>query len=418
MTLYKSFLQSENGNIATIFAFAAIPLLLTIGVAIDKSRISSYHSKMQDTADAAALHAALAFMEDGKDAMEEAGHESFAANVTTIDNLTYTAPQITATDKNTVTISAQGSFKPMFPQLFGYPKLEFDVVSEAALSTPGRLEIAIAFDSTNSMSFDTRWENSISTVEKTLEDMKSFSGQDNFYLTLVPFEDRVNLGAGKTDWITGDLPADWEGCVEPRMEPSGIPDDEDPSNEMFVPSIPKVPFKYSSIEVGCPAVEITGPTNSVDQIVTAVNQMQPGGTGRFDVGLAWAWRTLSPNWRGEWGASNYPSNDELKVRKKIIFVSDGNSDASHAELDNERSWKFNQGSVGYFENFVELCQSVKGDNIEIYMVHIQGNPHAESYFQQCASSEQHYYLVDDIADIEIPVTDIRNELVSELRIIR
>ena len=98
-------------------------------------------------------------------------------------------------------------------------------------------------------------------------------------------------------------------------------------------------------------------------------------------------------------------------------MTDGNSDASHGD-DNERSWEHNQGSIGYFERFVDLCSSIKSDGIEIYMVNIVGNPHAIDYFKQCASSLDHYYYVDDISDLGLPIRDIRDELFSELRIVR
>lgn len=421
-TIFKKFLDNQSGNIGVIFALIVVPLIIAVGVAVDISRIGSFKTKMQDTADAAALEAALAYMLDGKRAMNESGRVSFTTHADTIANLNYTNPKIRATKRNSVTVSSKGSFTPMFPQIFGYPKLDFNVLSEASLVEPEGLEITIAFDNTSSMDFGSRWQTSITTIRNTLEEMKSFSGRGNFYLTLVPFADTVNIGRSNTRWTNGPTPQGWLGCVEPRKEPLGVPDDETSRSESFEPAIPNAKFQFEDFRVGCPVVEITGPTNSVDQVIDATSQMRPGGTGRFDVGMAWAWRTLSPKWRGEWRVHNYPSTNRSNVRsenrkKKIIFVTDGNSDASSGD-NNERSWEHNQGSEGHFEQFVELCNSVKAEGIEIYMVNIKGNPHAVDYFKQCATSQNHYYFVDDISDLGLPINDIRQELQSELRIVR
>lgn len=420
--LREKFIKDQNGNIGMIFAIVLVPLLLTIGVAVDMSRISSFQTKMQDTADAAALDASLAYMLEGNQAMRESGRVSFTTHADTIENLSYTLPIIEKTDQNSVTVSSTGSFTPIFPQLFGYPKLDFNVVSEASLAEPEGLEITIAFDNTNSMDFGSRWQTSITTIQNTLEAMQSLSGRDNFYLTLLPFADTVNIGQSNSRWTDGPIPSGWLGCVEPRRQATRVVDDHAPRSEPFTPAVPYQKFEFSEFTIGCPVVEITGPTNSVSRVVNATSRMRPGGTGRFDVGMAWAWRTLSPNWRGEWRVNNYPSTNISTARnenrkKKIIFVTDGNSDASLGDY-NERSWEHNQGSEGYFEQFVELCNSVKAEGIEIYMVNIVGNPHAVDYFKQCATSLNHYYYVDDISDLRLPIDDIKNELLSELRIIR
>jgi len=362
MGIRRKYIEDQSGNIGMMFAIVLIPLLLSIGVAVDMSRISTFKSKMQDTADAAALDAALAYVRLGEQEAKGSGEYTFSMHADSIKNLNYTQPVIEKTNRNSISVASKGSFKPMFPQLFGYPKLDFNVVSEASLTQPEGLEITIAFDNTNSMDFGSVWQTSIATMQNTLEDMQSLSGTDNFYLTLVPFADTVNIGTSNAHWTSGSVPSGWGGCVQPRRQSSGIPDDRSPLSEPFEPTDHDQTYETLDETVACPVVEITGPTNSVEQVIDATNQMTPGGTGRFDVGMAWAWRTLSTNWRGQWGIHNYPTNNSSNIRsenrrKKIIFLSDGLSDAS-ARDDNERSWEFNQGSVDYFERFVSeslLC---------------------------------------------------------------
>ena len=104
--------------------------------------------------------------------------------------------------------------------------------------------------------------------------------------------------------------------------------------------------------------------------------------------------------------------------EKIIFVSDGNTAAYRHEMSQEDSWEHNQGSVVSFNHFVELCRKIKGEDIDIYMLNITGNPHAVDYFRQCATSPEHYYPVSEAADISTVFSDVLTGLKEELRILR
>jgi hypothetical protein len=420
--MLKNYKNDDGGNIGMIFAIVIVPVLLAIGVGVDMSRISSYHAKLQDTSDAAALSAALAYMQGGDDEMVKQGKATFVTHASTLTEVSYSEPTIERTQNNSVKISSKGSFEPMFPQLFGYPKLDFDVSSEASTGDIEGLEISIAIDSTASMNFDSRWQNTMRVMENTLLEMQSLSGNDEFFLSLVPFSDRVNIGSLNARWLDGPAPSGWDGCVDPREKVEGdfnwALDDTRPRIEQFTPTDWDELGLWDTFQPRCSDVEITGPTKSVDQIITATNSLRPMGTGRFDVGLAWAWRTLSPNWRGEWRVPNYPSNSNGKRKKKIIFVSDGNADSSAWEMSEERDWGHNQGSISAFEHFTELCRKIKSDDIEIYVMNIDGNPYAKPYFEQCATSPNHYYLIDDRSNITLAFEDIRNELTTEVRIVR
>lgn len=188
--------------------------------------------------------------------------------------------------------------------------------------------------------------------------------------------------------------------------------------EPFTGSIPGEKFEGWNIVKGCPNVAITGPTNSPDEIVKAANQMTNSGSGRFDVGLAWSWRLLSPNWSTQWATEGYPAPNTEKRRKKLIFMTDAKTGATAREMSKELDWGHNMSSKVGFEHMVEVCRKAKEDEIEIYMLQITGNPHATSYLKDCASSPDHYYSVSKSSDVNIVFDDIVGELEAELRIVR
>lgn len=68
-------------------------------------------------------------------------------------------------------------------------------------------------------------------------------------------------------------------------------------------------------------------TKETQSIQTAIQNMEAyGGTG-VSTGLLWAWRMLSPEWRGSngWGDPDLPRDPDPKLRKVIVLLSDGDN---------------------------------------------------------------------------------------------
>ena len=63
-------------------------------------------------------------------------------------------------------------------------------------------------------------------------------------------------------------------------------------------------------------------------LLSAVAAMKGNGSTAVPTGLIWAWRMLSPQWRGAagWGSSTLPRDGDSKLRKVIILLSDGDND--------------------------------------------------------------------------------------------
>jgi len=416
----REFLNNDDGNVALMFSLLAVPLLMAVGAAVDMSRVSAAHVRLQDATDTAALSAALKYNDEGAKQMRLEAQQLVTSNFATANDVSLSKIKARKTKNNTVEVTTTASVKPMFVQMFGYPNMDISASSEASLGNSIGMELAIAFDSTNSMAFDSRWDNAMSSIQGTLKDMKRLTGKKEFYVSLVPFTDRVNIGTANFSWLTSAPPAGWNGCVEPREYARGgytwSVDDQNPFAEPFEASVPGVTGALSA----CPALEITGPTKKPKDIIDATKKMTHGGTGRLDTGLAWSWRLVSPKWQGRWGVTNYPASSGAKIKrkKKIIFVSDGNTTAYEHEMSKERDWDWNEGSKVGFEHIVDLCTRIKNDGVEIYMLKIDGNPHADSYFQQCASSSSHYYKITQADEIPTVFDDILNGLREELRLVR
>lgn len=89
----------------------------------------------------------------------------------------------------------------------------------------------------------------------------------------------------------------------------------------------------------------------------SVLAMKPyGGTG-IPAGLIWAWRMLSPQWRGSagWGDPSLPRDPDSKLRKVIVLLSDGANEpvVTRASVSQGKAERF-QLSYDYQE-----CQGVQ-----------------------------------------------------------
>ncbi|MEM8772788.1 MAG: TadE/TadG family type IV pilus assembly protein [Pseudomonadota bacterium] len=396
----RSFLKDRSGNVAMMFGLLLIPLLAAVGVAIDFHRQNFARTVVQQAVDATALRIAQT-PDLVEPQLSQKAEEIFNASLDR--RFSYTVNNFSAvrlSDGN-VTISAVLDVKPIFLQVVGVGTLSVAQSSEVRLRKRRGLEMVIAFDTTASMGFGNTWQTALSTMSSVLTTLSGFTGDADFFISVVPFSDRVQVGTGRGAWLDASAPAGWNGCFEPREEIDGSYvwslDDDTPSAAPFAASIPNVTGGLAGYNNGprCPNVALTGPTSNVQDVIDAAAAFTQGGTGRFDVALAWSWRLLSPKWSGFWGPADYPAATADDARKVAVFVTDGRTEAYTHELSTMRSWGYNQGSIDGFENLTYICERMKDDGIEIFMFRINGNPHAESYMLDCASSPDHYQAVSN-----------------------
>ncbi|RZV40930.1 MAG: VWA domain-containing protein, partial [Acidimicrobiales bacterium] len=325
-----------------------------------------------------------------------------------------------------VAVTARASIPAMFAQVNGFPKMSTLATTDADADAGQDLELVIAFDTTNSMGFDNTWTAAMGTLNNVLNELDQYTGSDNFYVTLVPFSDRVNIGTGNDGWLSGSAPVNWNGCVEPREVNNGTVswalDAAKPNGaNKFDASIVGVTgglVGFSGSYPYCPGVPITGPTNNVSQVITAANAITKSGTGRFDVAMAWAWRVLAKKWRTEWPNMHNSFAQDKERRQIAIMVTDGKTEAYSWEVDQVSSWGWNNGSVGGFENMVAVCDGMKAENIELFMVRVNGNANATGYMQDCASSDDHYYEISSNAELELAFEEVLKVVKTNVRLTR
>jgi hypothetical protein len=387
------FWRNESSAIVIIAALTLPVLLGATAVAIDMMRVQDAHMHAQRAADAAALAAARIGSTDKKAARQMA-RKVFRNNYRkNQEGVTLDLIRPGVNDKR-VRLVVEQTIPTTFGKIFGISGFKDRVVAEVGFFSEQPTEVALVVDTTNSMNFTTAdWEKWAGEL-KAMTDSLTASGKS--YVTLVEFKDHVNLGTSQTDWLTPDRPDPWYGCVWPRGARTKPEFDEGltdltPFEMPFEASLHQAPMAEPDRRVACNGKRsIIGPTKSGEDIKKAIDGVWFGGTGRFDVAMAWAWRVLSPRWRGLWGPAGYPGKYK-DTRKIVVFITDGRTKGYTRYFYGQDVGDLgdNDGSINHFAAMNEVCRRMKDEGIEIRIIQAgDRSMKAQPYLEDCASPGQ------------------------------
>ncbi|MCU0831422.1 MAG: pilus assembly protein TadG-related protein [Rhizobiaceae bacterium] len=445
-------IRDRRGNFAAVSVVMAIPLLAGVAVAVDMGRTINVRSQIQNAADAAALAAAAMPHDTSEDVLQRLVDSFFASNGANAELSRRTEVRLTERQVY-VEVQATAHLAPTF-RLPGFSEgNSVNVLAKAGKVGLGS-EVSIVIDLTGSMGFGMSWPHVADAVGDLLDRLRAAGPSARFRVSLVPFNDRVNLGPIALDWLEdevlignpcppgrtprippghvndddddgdddddndglpdhvicmpGGAPAHgllaasaypllqpWRGCLEPREETvAGNPHaltDRPPDEEQFLPTIPGLQGPLiAATGSQCPPPVIT-PTTNIAAIESAVSGFSPApGTGRFDDALAWGWRMVSENWRGEYGEAAWPARAG-ETNKQVFLFTDGHSTANEHEMGSTRSnLGWNNGSTQMWEMIEAQCARMKDAGVSIGVFHVLGNAAAAPYLERCASTGQYF----------------------------
>ena len=140
--------KNRAGNVSTLFALVAVPVIGCIGLAIDYGMAARVQSQMQVIVD----HATLAAISRSTNGSELT---ATAERLLSTDFERYgLSPIVSVTSdptRGTVTVSAETTRETLFMGLLGSQRTKIRVISTAIAGAGGPIDVAIAFDTTGSM---------------------------------------------------------------------------------------------------------------------------------------------------------------------------------------------------------------------------------------------------------------------------
>lgn len=415
------FAGAKDGNIAVLFAIAAVPVISFVGAAVDYTRANSARSSMQAALDSTALMLAKDLTEgtittsqitQKADAYFKALYTNSDAKNVSI-NATYTA---SSGSGSTIVVNGSGAVNTDFMRVAGFPTLDFNTSSTSAWGNV-RMRVAMVMDVTGSMSSSGKMP-AMQTAAKALVDQLSALAKNpgDVYISLVPFAKDVNLGTSYVNetWMDFSVWASanptwgtcsnsyytrmnhcqnngyvwtpdksrWTGCVTDRTQ------DYDTKNT--IPTSANAPTMVVPEEYGSYCKSGNNPyvgkivplTYDWTGLKTAIGNLQPTGNTNQGIGLAWGWLTLGSN-----APFNAPAKDASYTYKEaIVLLSDG--------LNTQNRWYTNASSIDARQKI--LCDNAKAANITIYTVQVNtGGDPTSSVLQYCASGTDKFFLVTD-----------------------
>jgi Flp pilus assembly protein TadG len=448
------FIQERRGNVAILFAFSLIPLLLATGVAVDYGRAMMVRDRMADAADSAAL-AIGSWPGLTQAQMTTKAQQFFDANYppSTLGTVGTVSVSFSGND---ITAIVSGTVKTTFMGVANILGANIDHIDVGASSTitkqQGKIELALVLDNTGSMA-GTKIAN-LKSAASNLVDQLAATAQgadaDAVRLSLVPYTMTVNVGPTNKGaaWLTGVMPTAYVPYFAPD-EPdtsyggyvnnylTDVSGDQnkswqiqqgDPAKYNKAPKTGTTSLGYQfGPNSGCEIQPLTRLTNSFSGFKAAINSMTAGGDTDIKAGLMWGWHTLSPNPPFADGVT-YGKDGYTKI---MILMTDGQNH-NVVLSDNDQSaysdigyiW---QGRLGIIsgslsqrisvldQKLAQACANAKTAGVVIYTVVIDDPTVDQSTIKNCASDSDKLFDVSDSSGLDAAFSNIAGSI-QNLRI--
>ncbi len=430
------FAGANQGNIAVLFAIAAVPIISFVGAAIDYTRANAARSSMQAALDSTALML-------GKDLTDGTITTSqISAKATAYFNALYTnkdanSVSVTATytaaagNGSTILLSGSGTVNTDFMKVAGFPNLNFNTNSTAAWGNV-RMRVAMALDNTGSMASDGKI-GALRTSAASLVDQLSALAKTpgDVYISVVPFAKDVNVGSSNynqswIDWSLWDSNSltnswgtcsntskttrsscqsngfvwtpdrtKWTGCVTDRTPPYNTQNTAPTAGN--APTLFPADEYYENSQYYCkpgnnpPLQQLMPLSYDWTAIKATINAMQPTGGTNQPIGISWAWQSLQQTL-----PLNAPAEDSNYTYKKaLIVLSDGLNTEDRWPADGNGNTQYG-GAIDTIQG--NLCTNIKRAGVVVYAIQLNtgspGDP-TSTALQNCASSLDKFYLVRD-----------------------
>lgn len=489
LTLMKHCMKMARCNKGGVLIFAAIALLMMViasGLAIDISRMETAKVELYGCLDTAGL-AALAKMGTKpasislKDWVIENVRSYFLADCRTnymqTSAVTFTFSSnptglnphagtpnninINLSPNNSVlTLDARLNEQTEFMPVVGIRTVQITGHSVVRRSTGG-LELALVLDNTGSMgeavqggTVTARNPAKITAIKCALAgdaatrngtceagnlvtfgllDLLFSSVNTNLYVGLITFSDMVNVGA--TQAPGSNFISNWNAhgvsdCVDARSGSSTL----EPGLSLDIADDPPngSPFKALSNtgNDNCPAA-FHPMTTSENVLINQIKRMTSRGNTMIQLGFAWGWRMLSPNWTGLWGSTptyTAPGTTTAQLlplpyntkgmTKVVILMTDGDNTVPN-DLKVNNAYENSSSpptSVSRLRTLtLQACTAMKNKGIVIYTIGF-GKPGTidTSLLKSCATagSQPHSFIAPTNAELEADFNAIGGQLTN------
>lgn len=420
LRLPRSFARDERGGVAVTFGLILFALCLFVGAAVDFARWTNAHNQTSGAIDAAVLAGGRALLvsnspEEAQAAAQTYFHENLDGRSDILDNEVV----FEVLENNSAFAGTSTSYiRPAFLSFAGLKRLPLTVYSRAVLPRQP-LDISVMLDVTGSMGMPASKIADLKIAAADLVNIMLPANQTNdlVRIALVPFAEGVRLPASMNQLARGTpgpaIPRsvrNWYGTTTYRYEATECVverkganryTDTAPGPGNYVMTLFNT--DYSIYRAGVCGVkqasELMPLTNNRANLLSRIQGLELSGGTAGQLGTAWAWYTLSPNWNALWPAESKATPYDGDTKKVAILMTDGEYNVQY-DTDGIQSDMPGAGSPANTISRTQartLCTNMKDSGIEIYTVGFAlGNDQtAIETMNLCASSPAQAYIANN-----------------------
>jgi Flp pilus assembly protein TadG len=430
-----AFVRDRRATMHVLLAAGIMPLVAAVGLAVDSSRGFLAKSRMSHALDVAVLAGARVYASDNRDSdIQKFFETNFPDGFmdATVEPLSIVPDDV----NRTLTISARATVPTTFMQVLGINSMTVSAEAQATLESRS-VEVALVLDITGSMSGQPIKD--LRSAANELVNIVVLDTQTPFYskVALVPYAAAVNVGTYAnqvrgtyTSGATCTTPTcqyykfqdatqynNWQihqitSCVTERSGADAYTD--------TAPNVAPVGKQYPSSSSNCVSNQIYPLSSNRTNLHNRINNLSANGTTAGQIGVAWGWYMVSPNWAYLWPAASQPAAygtpDLLKV---VVIMTDGNfntmyyngvlsSDADTGSNSEKINHKNSNDPDDEFAQAKKLCDAMKDKGILIYTVGlgVQSDPQSNDVLTHCATDSSHVYFPSNGTELKQAFHDI------------
>jgi Flp pilus assembly protein TadG len=428
--------RDRSGDIAIIFALTAVAMCLFVGAGVDIGRWLNARHQTIAAMDAAVLAGGRELQLDPTNLAGAiaAAKQFYAENTKGRTPLLSDTITFTASDNNS-TFTANGNAyiaTPLlsFANITRLPLLDTSGTEysksqlKAGGNGEGDLEIGLMLDVTGSMAGSKIKDMRAAATDLVDIVVSADQSEHKSRLALIPFSEGVRLPSSANAAARGSPPSSvsltcgggwWGGtttctysrtkCVVERAGTNKYTD--------VAPAAGNYVMAMYTSDGSCALAssgELVPLTSDKTLLKNKIKGLTEGGGTAGQIGTAWAWYTLSPNWNSLWSASNKAGAYSSKLRKIAILMTDGEYNTEY----DSHGVKTGSSGAGQAANDSStnqaraLCTSMKAKGITVYTVgfDLGGNQTAITTLNQCATDAGKFYNAANGEELKEAFRDI------------
>lgn len=438
---FKSFRKCQAGNVSMMFAAALLPIMGTVGLAVDFSRASEVRSQLAAAIDSTALALSHTSVDLTDTQLQAKANELFKGNFKPGTPASRSSVRASR-DTGELIVDGSAAFQTSFLRVLNVSTLDVTAKAKVVWGSKQKIEVVLALDNTGSMKGNKLAELKKAATElvNTLEAAQTPGKKDSVKIGLVPFATTVRVDPASNkykyaNWIRRDkinyterectrrrdrngnyyndcrdVPkirdfdrAAWQGCIQDRDQQG----DYDVSDKTIDVSKPNT--LYPAIEA-CPGsgqaqdeskLQLVQPmTDKFDDLRSAIDKMQAAGNTNVTIGVAWGMSLLSHQTPFQEGSAE--TTGENAARKFLIVLTDGENTAN----------RFTRDPAAIDARTKLACEAARAMGTVFTIRMIDGDA---GLLKGCASTPENYYDVQDAANLKDVFRAVGNEI-ANLRI--